>query len=133
MVDFEIIREWVQKADDDFEFARVNFEERTSFFAQISFHFQQSAEKYLKAYIIAHELQFRKIHDLPALLRICNSEDSSFSQLKEDCEYLTTFYVETRYPVHWPTHFSQEETEKAFQAAKRIRFFIKKKLDLDTN
>ena len=133
MVDFEIIKEWVQKADDDFEFARINFEQRTSFFAQISFHFQQSAEKYLKAYIIAHELQFRKIHELPALLRICTSKDPSFDQLKEDCEYLTTFYVETRYPVHWPTHFSKEETEKAFQSAKRIQSFIRNKLDLAPN
>ena len=80
MVDFEIIREWVQKADDDFEFARVNIEE-----------------------------------------------------LKEDCEYLTTFYVETRYPVHWPTRFSQEEAERAFHSARRIQSFIKNKIDLSIN
>ena len=49
----------------DFEFARVNFEEGKPFFAQICFHFQQAAEKYLKSYTIAHELEFLKIHDLP--------------------------------------------------------------------
>ena len=60
MVDAEIIREWLTKADEDFGFARINYEEQSSFFAQICFHFQQSAEKYLKAYIIAHQLTFRK-------------------------------------------------------------------------
>ena len=130
MVDIEIIHEWIAKADEDFEFARVNFMEEKPFFAQICFHFQQSGEKYLKAYIIAHELEFRRIHELTMLVNICLTEDASFEQLKEDCEYLTTFYVETRYPVHWPTHYSREETAKAFHSAQNIRSFVKKKLSL---
>ena len=67
--DIEIVREWIEKADEDFDFALVNFKEKKSFFAQICFHFQQSAEKYLKAYIIAQALQFQKIHDL-----LCSSK-----------------------------------------------------------
>jgi HEPN domain-containing protein len=130
MVDVEIVREWLAKADEDFEFARINFEEGKNFFAQICFHFQQAAEKYFKSYIIAHELEFLKIHDLPLLLKICLSKDSSFEQLRDDCEYLTTFYVDTRYPVHWPTRFSHQETEKAFKSAERIRSFVKNKLSL---
>jgi len=130
MVDVAIIKEWISKADEDFEFALVNLEEERPFTAQICFHFQQSAEKYLKAYIISHDLEFRKTHDLPALLEICISKNSSFKQLSEDCEYLTTFYIETRYPVHWPTHFSEEEAAKSYQAAKSICSFIKKKLSL---
>ena len=63
MVDPDIIQEWVSKAEEDFEFARINFEEEKPYFAQICFHFHQSAEKYLKAYIIANELGFRKSHD----------------------------------------------------------------------
>jgi HEPN domain-containing protein len=39
MVDPAIIREWISKADEDFEFARVNFEEGKPFYAQICFHF----------------------------------------------------------------------------------------------
>lgn len=128
MVDIEIVHEWISKADEDFEFARVNFEEGKSFFAQICFHFQQAAEKYLKAYIITHELEFLKIHDLPSLLKICMSKDSTFEQLREDCEYLTTFYIDTRYPVHWPTQFSQQETQKVYQSTEQIRFFVKNKL-----
>ncbi len=54
MVDREIINEWRMKADDEFEFARINLEEEKPFFAQICFHFHQSAEKYFKAYIISY-------------------------------------------------------------------------------
>lgn len=130
MVDTEIIHEWLAKADEDFEFARINLEEGKSFFAQICFHFQQAAEKYLKSYVIAHELEFLKIHDLPLLLKICLSKDPSFGQIREDCEYLTTFYVDTRYPVHWPTRFSRQETEKAFLSVKRIQSLVRSKLGL---
>ena len=71
MVDAKIVEEWISKADEDFEFAFLNLNEGKTFFAQICFHFQQASEKYLKAYIIAHELEFRKIHDLTVLLKIC--------------------------------------------------------------
>ena len=39
MVDPDIIIEWITKADEDFEFARINFEEEKPFFSQICFHF----------------------------------------------------------------------------------------------
>jgi hypothetical protein len=39
----------------------------------------QAAEKYLKSYIVAFNLEFRKIHDLIALLKICSAKDDSFT------------------------------------------------------
>ena len=128
MVDRDIIEEWISKADEDFEFAWINLEEKKPFHAQICFHFQQAAEKYLKAYIIANELEFRKIHDLSLLLKQCSSRDPSFTKLAEDCEFLTTFYIETRYPVHWPVHLSSREAERAYHAARNIRKLLKEKL-----
>ena len=128
MADIEITREWIAKADDDFKFALANLEEGKPFLALICFHFQQSAEKYLKAYIVAHDLEFKKIHDLLALLKTCIGMNSSLEQLNSDCEFLNTFYIETRYPVHWPTHFTKEEAAKAKSAADRIRQVITKAL-----
>lgn len=72
MIDKKIVEEWLKKAQDDFDFASSNLSDpQNTFFSQICFHFQQSAEKYLKAYIVANELVFKKIHDLSELLRIC--------------------------------------------------------------
>jgi HEPN domain-containing protein len=87
-------------------------------------------EKYLKAYIIAMELEFRKIHDLPLLLKQCTTGDPSFQKFSDSCEYLSTFYIETRYPVHWPINISKKEAQKAYHAAKKISTFIKEKLIL---
>ena len=48
MVDRSIITEWIAKADDDFDFARINLEEGKPFYAQICFHFQQLLKNILK-------------------------------------------------------------------------------------
>jgi HEPN domain-containing protein len=104
-----------------------------TFFPQICFHFQQAAEKYFKAFIVAFDLEFRKVHDLGLLLKVCSNVDASLEGLREDCEFLSAFYSEARYPVHWPTNFSREETENAFHAADRIRLVIRSKLNADVH
>jgi len=48
------------------------------------------------------------------LLNICKSKDPSLEELEADCEFLNAFYIDTRYPVHWPTHFSQGKPKRPF-------------------
>jgi HEPN domain-containing protein len=124
MVDPQVVTEWVTKANEDFEFARVNLEEGKPFFSQICFHFHQAAEKYLKAFIVANDLEFKKIHDLPILLKLCTAKQSELNSIMEGCKFLNRFYVDTRYPVHWPTHYTKEETAEARTAADKIRLKI---------
>ena len=131
MADPEIIREWIQKAEDDYQFARISLGENKPFFAHICFLFQQSAEKYLKALIIARSLKFQKTHDLPILLKGCIERIPGIASLSDDCDLLATFYVETRYPVHWPATFDYEDADQAYRAAERIRSFIRRQLNLE--
>ena len=128
MVEPSLVKEWIDKAEEDFRFAEANLKEREEFFPQICFHFQQAAEKYLKAFIVAFELEFKKIHDLAELLEICEVKESSFKDIADDCEFLNEFYMETRYPVHWPIHYTLEEGKEAYSAAARIRNFLKRLL-----
>ena len=121
MVDVVIVKEWLDKAEDDFRFAEANLLDGNEFFAQICFHFQQAAEKYLKAYIINKGLKFDKVHDLVHLLRTCAAHEMLFSELKEECIILNTAYIETRYPVHWPTDYSRGSAEQAHTATEKIR------------
>ncbi len=82
-------------------------------------------EKYPKAYIVANELDFRKIHDLPVLLKTCLQANSELASLNAACKSLNRFYIETRYPVHWPTHYTKDETVKAKACAEQIRDMIR--------
>lgn len=119
MVNRKVVEEWLDKADEDFRFASTNLEEKNSFHTQICFHFQQAAEKYIKAYIIQ-------------LINLCNTNDTFFKVLREYCEYLNGFYIETRYPVHWPTHYTKETAQKAQEASMYIGDFVKDKLKQST-
>jgi HEPN domain-containing protein len=124
MVDRRIIEEWLVKADEDFGFASSLLDE-SPYYAQLCFHYQQAAEKYLKAFIVARELEFRKIHDLLELLDICHMKDASLYEIKEACIYLRAFYIDTRYPVHWPTSYTKDDALKARDAAARIQKAVK--------
>ena len=117
------------KADEDFQFAEANLQDGSGFYAQLCFHFQQAAEKYLKAYIIGKELPFDRVHDLVHLLKTCTAHAPEFSKLKEECIFLNTAYIETRYPVHWPTEYSRNTAEEAHRAAGKIARKVREGLE----
>ena len=128
MADPKIINEWLGKADEDLHFADANLADGSEFYAQICFHFQQAAEKYLKAFIVAHDLKFEKQHDLIFLLKTCGGKEPSLLALIHKCEFLNISYIDTRYPVHWPTDYSKGKALKAQEAANTIATEIKKLL-----
>ncbi len=130
MADTKVVQEWLEKADEDFNFASSNLIEKNSFFAQICFHFQQAAEKYLKSFIVAYDLEFEKIHNLLHLLEICARKDSSLNSLQRECDLLNSSYIDTRYPVHWPTDYTKEKALKAQEAARKISEAIKNLLKI---
>lgn len=130
MADPGIVREWVLKAEEDFEFARISLHEKKPFYSHICFLFQQSAEKHLKALSLALGLGLQKTHDLLAIIKRCSAKIPSVLDLANDGELLTTFYVETRYPVHWPASYGLEDAEIAYQAARRIRDFVRQQIRL---
>lgn len=124
MADPKLTQEWLQKADEDCGFAASVIED-SPFFAQICFHFHQAAEKYLKAVIVADDLEFQKIHDLMTLLKTCLGSRPELIRLMPDCKLLNRFYIDTRYPVHWPTDYSKEKALQAQAAAEAIRDTVK--------
>ena len=128
MVDQQVTSEWLKKADEDFEFAASVIEE-SPFYAQICFHFHQAAEKYLKSYLIAAELEFKRIHDLPVLLKSCLLKEPGLESIVKDCKLLNRFYIDTRYPVHWPTEYTRQDAFEAKNAAEHIRDVIKNALN----
>ncbi len=62
---------WLEEANKDLRYASWSLETgEEDFYSFILFHFQQAAEKYLKTYIVFKNLPFKKIHELPELLKI---------------------------------------------------------------
>jgi HEPN domain-containing protein len=84
----------------------------------------------LKAYIIRKGIACDKVYDLLDLLKNCSAFEPAFGELKEYCIFLNTAYLETRYPVHWPTSYTKETAERAYTAAVNIARIVRNKLAL---
>ena len=125
----EIVKEWIEKAEEDCGFACAGIE-HTNYFAQVCFHFQQAAEKYLKAFIVANKLEFRAVHNLLELLQIARQNEPNIEELQQACCFLNPFYIDTRYPVHWPANYDRDTAVKAKEETSKIRDWIKKSLNI---
>lgn len=124
-----LTKRWLDKAEEDFRYASFGLAAKdNSFLAPICFHFQQAAEKYLKAFLVAHNHKPPRIHTLENLIKECSKYDAFIRSLTSEASFLTPFYIDTRYPVHWPMGFLRQDAEKAQEAAQRIGEFVKEKL-----
>ena len=70
LVKEEFTREWVRKAENDFKTAGFLCQSEPYFAEVTAFHSQQAAEKYLKAFLVGHQIEFPKTHDIEALLKL---------------------------------------------------------------
>lgn len=119
----KLAMEWFDSAESDRAYAEVGLKENY-IFPQVGFLCQQVAEKYLKGFLIWHRLTPPRIHELPKLLDECVSIDPELEKLREACEALTAFYIDSRYPPHIP-EYTKEDLHDAFQLATRIRDVIR--------
>lgn len=96
----KLIREWLEKADGDFEAALSlsKSKRRKKIYYIIAFHCQQAIEKYLKTLLICHKIDFPKIHDLVKLLGLLKNKDPFLTTLKGEFNLLNPFSVGFRYP-----------------------------------
>jgi HEPN domain-containing protein len=63
----------------------------------VGFHYQQAAEKLLKALLAARDVDFPKTHDLVRLLRLARAEGYEVPVVEEDLAQLAPFAVTLRY------------------------------------
>jgi HEPN domain-containing protein len=118
---------WINKANEDFRTVEILLSVDDSPPAIICFHCQQSAEKYLKAFLVDNSIEFPRIHDLLEILeRIILPFDLSFSSIREPLENLMDYAVAPRYPDYLfdPT---KKDALMAVKALNDIKYFILQK------
>ena len=91
-------REWVRKAESDYQLAVTIARGTKPFHDEQCFHCQQSAEKYLKAILEELGIAIPKTHILVALLTLLTPHYNSLGSLRRGVDFLTRFAVATRYP-----------------------------------
>lgn len=95
----DIVREWVEKAEEDYSVALREHRARTSPApGAVCFHAQQCIEKYLKAVLTRRGVPFAKVHDLAVLLAACLSHYPLWDAMTADMKRLSKYAVRFRYP-----------------------------------
>ena len=112
-------REWIRKAESDYQLA-VSLMRRRKVPVRdhVCFHFQQSAEKYVKGRLEEAGLRFPKTHDIAALLQVAASVEPLWPAMTVAARRLNKFSVNVRYPGD---DASQSEMKAAHRDAKLIR------------
>jgi len=115
------VREWMEIADRDFDSAYILNEAARRHYEIICYHCAQAAEKYLKGYLVYHDVVPRKTHDLSFLNSLCIEKDGTFTDIQALCDFLTTFATDIRYPN--PYEVTEGNVTIALNAVEKIRNF----------
>lgn len=121
---------WIEKAEGDYEGAIYLSKKRSKRIVHlICFSCQQSAEKYLKTYLVEKNIRFSKTHFLiKELLPLCEKVDAEFRVLIPYLEDLDPYSVEFRYPGE---ELSADDVQTAISAVKKVRKYVRGKLGLE--
>ena len=112
-------REWILRASRDLAAAEHDLTAAPPFFADITFHAQQAAEKSVKAFLAWHSRPFRKTHNLEELGEQCVVIEPSLRVAIERAIPLTDYAWKFRYPGE-PDSPDPEEAERALAVAREL-------------
>jgi HEPN domain-containing protein len=71
----------------------------------VAFHAQQAAEKYLKALLTRHQIEFPKTHVIRRLLILLGPVEPLIAEELDDANWLSPYGAELRYPAIVPKQF----------------------------
>ena len=94
----KIYTEWFEFAKRDLESAKFLMNMHPRPIEIICYHCEQSAEKYLKGYLIKAGNKIERTHDLVLLNNKCKAIDKSFEIIEDECIELVPYGVQVRYP-----------------------------------
>ncbi|MCK9426950.1 MAG: HEPN domain-containing protein [Ignavibacteriaceae bacterium] len=121
----EKTKQWIEIAEEDFRFAKFGLTMASNVpYRLIAFHCQQCAEKYVKALLVFHCIDFPYTHSIEKLLELTPKE-YALSIVLADARVLSDYAVSKRYPDFYKK-LSKEETLKAIEITELIRKEINK-------
>ena len=124
----EYLRNWIFRAKEDIAVIDNLYKTDPYIYAStICFHAQQAVEKFLKAFLVYHNIDFPRTHDVDFLLLECKKIDSA--DFDVDLGSLSDFGVNIRYPDDFYIP-DKEETVQYRDVAHTIQEIVEKKIKL---
>lgn len=122
----DVAKEWFEFAMRDLKSAKFLLNMYPKPIEIICYHCEQSAEKYLKGYLILKGNEAERTHDLVLLNKKCSKIDNSFIDIEDQCIELVPYGVQVRYP--YQLDVTEEDMLIAIKSAEEIEEFIKCKV-----
>jgi HEPN domain-containing protein len=122
------VEEWIKKAEGNYLSALTLARRRRNPVPDVVCNqCQQCAEKYLKALLVRHKIDFPKLHDLVQLEELVARVDPDVRLIHSCLAELNPYGVDIRYPGLEAT---VGEGKQAVKAMKEARKFTRSKLGL---
>lgn len=114
------VKVWLAFAEDDIRMAEHAMKLKSNApYRIIAFHAQQCAEKYLKAYLVYHNIDFPYTHSIRRLLDLCARYADWVNNIV-DAKELTPYATTARYPGEEDV-VTPAEAERAIKLANNVR------------
>jgi HEPN domain-containing protein len=122
---------WLRKAALDLQAAEHDLTASPPLLADAVFHYQQSVEKALKAFLMWHNTPFRKTNSLEELGEQCLELDQTLKSLVDSAVPLTEYAWKFLYPGE-PEEPSREEAQAALDIAREMFRAVVSRLPQET-
>lgn len=125
-----LVARWINIAERDLLTAQQGLHTPEIITETVCYHLQQAVEKYLKAFLVRHQIEFSKTHNIMLLLNLCATVDAAFAVGLADADTLTDYAVQIRYPDDWYVP-SIEEARQALALVLKVREFVQVRLEAE--
>ena len=125
----ELVQQWIDKAEKDFGLAEFLLAE-ARYLDAVGFHAQQAAEKYIKAFLTEHQIEFPKTHRIEELLALVAQTDPKLADSLLPATQLNPYGADIRYPGDIP-ELTLETAAQALNHAADVRAAIHHALGLE--
>jgi HEPN domain-containing protein len=119
----QLVAQWLQKAEIDLRAAEALLANAPPLLYPSCFHAQQAAEKFLKAFLTWHQVEFPKTHAIGELLDLAAAVDAALADGLAAATVLSPYGVAIRYPGEQPEP-SPAETAEAIDLAKTVKSVV---------
>jgi HEPN domain-containing protein len=122
-VRWDFVQQWLNRGRKDLSASEVLLSSAVEDYENVGFHAQQAAEKFIKAFLVRHQIEFSKTHNIGVLSQLVARVDPDLAKRLSAADALTPYGVEFRYPGDLPV-LSRTDAEKALRLANETRDHI---------
>ena len=124
----EYLKNWLFRANEDIQVIKyLSKTELESYLSTICMHTQQAVEKFLKAFLVYHNIDFPRTHDVDFLLKQCQKIDKNDFNI--DLGSLSIYGLKLRYPDDFYIP-DKSETIQNIDTAQKIKNIVESKIKL---